>query len=133
MKGKVIDKGTGVAMPNVRVMLKDENNAYVEGDPGFIGTETDLKGKYQFDLSPGLFLSFEAPGYRHVVKDYSALIKSGTVVLDDASGTGLDKKEVEAYINDARKVNSGQWLIYTGIGLLVLVIMLILAKKLGWF
>lgn len=133
MKGKVIDKGTGTPMPNVLVFLIDQNGEYVESENGYVGTETNSKGEYTFDLSPGLYLSFEASGYAGVTKGYDELIKNGNVVLNDASGTGLDKKEVNAYVKDARKITTGQWMIGIGIGILTLIIIMIVAKKLGWF
>lgn len=133
MKGKVTDKETGTLMPNVLVMLIDQNGEYVEAEDGYVGTETNTKGEYTFDLSPGMYLSFEAPGYASVTRGYDELVKSGNVKLFDASGTALDKKEVDAYVKDSRKISSGQWMIGIGIGLLMLLIILIIAKKLGWF
>ncbi len=133
MKGKVLDKGTSQPIPNVQIILIDETGEYVENGEGYVGTETNTKGEYTFDLSPGLYLSFQAPGYQTVMKGYPDLVKSGTVKLEDGSGTALTKSEVNAFIKDSRKITTGQWMIGVGIGLFVIVIILIIAKKLGWF
>jgi|GEM_PF-5421816 len=131
MKGKVTDKATGAAIPKVLVLLTGQDGDYVEGSNGVVGTETDKKGAYQFDVSPGMYLSFEAPGYPRVLKSYGDLTKNGNVVMNDGTGTALEKKEITAYVKDARKISSGQWMIGVGIALFLLLIGIILAKRLG--
>jgi len=133
MKGKVIDKGSNTPIPGVLVFLTDSVGEYVENAEGYAGTKTNSKGVYEYSLAPGQYLSFEMTGYPRTIRSYDQLSKKSTIVLNDASGSALEKKEVNAFMSDMRKTTNGQWLVGIGLGLFLIVIVLILAKKLGWF
>ncbi len=133
MKGKVIDKGSGAFIPNVLVFLTDSGGEYAETANGYAGTKTNTKGVYEYDLAPGQYLSFEMSGYPRTIKSYDQLHKNSDIILNDAGGTALEKKEINAFLKDMSRTTSGQWLVGIGLGLFLMVIVLIFAKKLGWF
>jgi len=129
MKGKITDKGSKAPIPGVMVFLVDANGEYVENGEGFLGTETNSKGEWNFDLAPGQFLAFEFPGYPRIIKSYEQLVQKPNMVMDDASGTALEKNEIKAYMEDMRKLSAGQWMVGIGLGILGVLIILIIAKR----
>jgi len=131
IKGKVIDKGTGMGIPGVSIFVTDEKGEYVENAEGYLGTETSSKGSWSYELLPGQYLSFEKTAYPRIIKPYETLVRSGRITMDDASGTALNKSEINAYLKDMRKLTSGQWMMAIGFALLAVLLVVIIAKKIG--
>lgn len=132
--GKVIDKGTNDTIPGVAVILSDANGESITSASGGVqGTLSDIDGNYTADIGPGEYATFSMVGYPKVTKSYADLQANSRVVMDDEGGTGLPMFEVLGFAEDTKNVSRYQWAIYTGVGILLFVILYIVGKRQGWW
>lgn len=137
--GTIIDE-TGVGLPGANVYMSDSNGNTVSPPKGI---QTDINGKYSLEGLPEYFnkyVSVSFIGYKTVTKKLSDLDKavSNTLNVSYVNGSAMNlplNVQMQKETNEIpeftviAKAKNNKWLIYAGIGLVVLIASYFIYKK----